>query len=102
MSFFTSAMTAVYMGPCLAVCYSLINAKMRALTSSIFFFVLNFVGLGLGPLAIGFLSDYLEPTYGNLSLRYAFCITFAAGILSGIFFYLASRTYRADLEEVIV
>jgi len=90
------------MGPSLAVSYSLINAKMRALTSSIFFFVLNFIGLGFGPLVIGILSDYFEPSYGNLSLRYAFTITFATGILSAVFYYLASRTYRKDLEEVIV
>jgi len=102
MSFFTSLLTAVYMGPSLAVSYSLINAKMRALTSSIFFFVLNFIGLGFGPLVIGILSDYFEPSYGNLSLRYAFTITFATGILSAVFYYLASRTYRKDLEEVIV
>lgn len=102
MSFFTSLFTAVYMGPCLAVSYSLVNSKMRALTSSIFFFILNFIGLGFGPLVIGILSDYFEPEYGELSLRYAFLITIPVGLLSGLFFYLASRTYREDLEEVIV
>lgn len=101
MTFFTSAFTAFYLGPCLAVSHSLVNAKMRALTSSIFFFVLNLIGLGLGPLSIGILSDIFEPTYGNLSLRYAFISTFMIGIMSMIFFYLASRHYRKDLEQVI-
>ncbi len=98
MTFFTSTFTAFYMGPSLAVCHSLVNAKMRAFTSSIFFFILNLIGLGLGPLSIGLLSDYFEPTYGNLSLRYAFCITIATGIISSILYYMASRTYREDLE----
>ncbi len=98
MVFFTSTFTAFYLGPSIAVCHSLVNAKMRAFTSSIFFFILNLIGLGIGPLAIGLLSDFLEPTYGNLSLRYAFCITIFTGILSSIFFYLGSRTYHSDLE----
>ena len=38
MTFFTSAFTAFYLGPSIAVCHSLVNAKMRALTSAIFFF----------------------------------------------------------------
>ncbi|MFT4567017.1 MAG: putative MFS family arabinose efflux permease [Saprospiraceae bacterium] len=95
--FFTSTFSAFYLGPSIAVCHSLVNAKMRAFTSSIFFFILNLIGLGMGPLTIGLLSDYLEPEYGNLSLRYAFCITIFTGILSSIFFYMGSRTYRDDL-----
>ena len=97
MTFFTSTFTAFYMGPSLAVCHSLVNAKMRAFTSSIFFFILNLIGLGLGPLTIGLLSDYFEPSYGNLSLRYAFCITIATGLISSILFYMASGTYEDDL-----
>jgi len=98
MSFVTSFFTAFYMGPCLAISHSLVNAKMRAFASSIFFFVLNFIGLGLGPLTIGMLSDYFTPEYGNLSLRWAFSITILTGTISSIFFYMASKTYRNDLE----
>ena len=41
------------------------------MASAILFFILNLIGLGMGPSAVGFLSDYLEPTYGVESLRYA-------------------------------
>ena len=95
---FTSMLTAFYLGPAIAVCHSLVNAKMRAFTSAILFFVLNLIGLGLGPLVIGYVSDLLIPTYGDLSLRYAFLTSFIAGVISLIFFVLASRSYLADLE----
>jgi len=101
MTFFTSAFTAFYLGPSIAVCHSLVNAKMRSFTSSIYFFVLNLIGLGLGPLTIGFLSDLFTPTYGNESLRWAFCITILTGLISSILFYLASKSYKSDLEKAI-
>jgi len=94
----TSMLTAFYLGPVIAVCHSLVNAKMRAFTSAILFFVLNLIGLGLGPLVIGYVSDLLIPTYGDLSLRYAFLTSFVAGLISLIFFILASRSYLDDLK----
>ncbi len=87
------------MGPMLAVTHSLVSPQMRSFASAIFFFVLNFIGLGFGPLVIGVLSDLFEPTYGNLSLRYAFLFTFIPGVLSMIFFYKASNHYERELEE---
>ncbi len=98
-SFFTSALTAIYMGPVLAITHSLVNAKMRALASAILFFVLNLIGLGFGPLTVGLLSDYLLPEFGNLSLRWAFCITFVSSGISLVLFYLGSKTYLADLKR---
>ena len=73
---------------------------MRAMTSAILFFVLNIIGLGCGPLAIGFLSDMLEPTYGALSLRYAFTVTYLTGAIAIILFYLAAQNYEKDLGKV--
>ncbi len=34
--------------------------------------MLNAIGLGLGPLTIGIISDYLEPTLGTDALRWHF------------------------------
>lgn len=98
--FFTAMLTAFYLGPCLAVTHHLVKANMRALASAIFFFILNLIGLGFGPLTIGYLSDVLSPRYGAESLRYAFCFTFITYALSMLLFYMASRHYRRDLESV--
>ena len=98
MIFFTSMFTAFYMGPMLAVTHSLVDAKMRSFASAIFFFVLNFIGLGFGPLVVGAISTVLEPTYGTLSLRWAFLFTMIPGILSMIFYYMASKHYRSELS----
>lgn len=98
-TFLTSSLTAFYLGPTIAVTHSLVNARMRAFASAILFFILNLIGLGLGPLTIGAVSDLLAPEYGELSLRWAFCVTFVTGGISLLFAWLGSRTYLNDLES---
>lgn len=96
--FLTSLLSAIYLGPCIAVTHNLVSAKMRALSSAILFLVLNLIGLGLGPLGIGAISDALAPSYGVESLRYAFSFTFFTGGIALLFFWLAASNYPKDLE----
>ena len=70
-TFFSTFAVGVFLGPSLAVIHNLVTAKMRAFASAILFFVLNLIGLGFGPMVIGMVSDYLEPTYQQYSLRWA-------------------------------
>lgn len=94
--FMTALLTAVYLGPSIAITHNLVDAKKRALASAILFLFLNLIGLGLGPLLIGYLSDILEPTYGVESLRYAFTSTWVTGAIAAVLFYLAARTYQSE------
>lgn len=98
-TFFTAFLTAFYLGPTIAVVHNLVNAKMRAFTSAILFFVLNLIGLGFGPLVIGMVSDSLQPQYGIESLRWAFFTTFITGAISCALYYWASKTLKGDLER---
>lgn len=98
--FITALLTAIYLGPCIAVTHNLVNAKMRALSSAILFLILNLIGLGLGPLGIGAISDYLVPTYGTESLRYAFSFTFLTGAIAMLLFWLAAKSYPEDLANI--
>ncbi|MGN6637294.1 MAG: spinster family MFS transporter, partial [Mucilaginibacter sp.] len=52
-----ASLQSVYLGPSLAVAHSLVPASMRALTSAVFFLVINLIGLGFGPLVVGMISD---------------------------------------------
>jgi hypothetical protein len=46
----------MYLGPTFAMTQSLVTPAMRALASAILLFVLNLIGLGLGPVASSALS----------------------------------------------
>ena len=90
----------VYLGNTLAMTHGLVGLRMRALASAILFFILNLIGLGLGPWAIGLLSDLLAPTLGQESLRHAMLYLLPAMMTwSAIHFYLASRTLKEDLAN---
>ena len=89
-----------YMGPVVATCHALVPPAMRAMTSAILFFILNMIGLGLGPLTVGVLSDLYVAQFGDDSLRYAML---TVGVISGsgiALFYLAGRHLIADLASV--
>ena len=47
------------------------RAHMRATASAMFLLINNLIGLGLGTLVIGTISDALKPNYGDEALRYA-------------------------------
>ena len=89
---------ALYIGPSLAVLHGLVPANMRAFSSAIYYFILNFIGLGFGPLVVGMVSDWLQPQYGVDSLRWAMSSSLLVGFLAAIFFYQASKTIKEDLE----
>lgn len=87
-------------GPIFAAIQALVSKRMRSLTVAITFLFANLIGLGLGPLALGVLSDFLNPKLGQESLRYALLI-FAPGSLWMAFHYWkASNTIEADISAV--
>ncbi len=87
-----------YLGPALAISHELVPPAMRALTSSILFFVLNLIGLGMGPLTAGYLSDIFSQTYGDDGLRYAMLVVGVIASSGVLMFYLAARNLPHDLE----
>jgi MFS family permease len=88
----------VFLGSTVATVHGLVGVRMRAMSSAVFFFILNIIGLGLGPFSVGLLSDYLAPDYGQESLRYAMLMILpGVGVLAVVHFMLASRNLREDL-----
>src|SRR5262249_52338877 len=88
-----------YLAPSLAMTQALVPLRMRAQAAAILFFILNIIGYGLGPLCIGALSDYLRPSLGNDSIRWAMIATMIPWAISALCYYQASRTLKADLAR---
>ncbi len=97
--FVPSLVAGMYLGPCLAMTHGLVGLRMRAQASAILFFILNLIGLGIGPMATGWLSDYLRPEFGNLSIRYALITMVMVNIWCAVHYYFATRTLREDLAK---
>ena len=94
-----TALTNSYLGPCLATCQALVPPAMRSLTSAILLFVLNLIGLGLGPLIAGALSDAFSRDHGVEGIRYALVITALIAGLGIVFLVAAARRLPEDLAR---
>jgi len=90
----------MYQAPSFAITQSLATPLMRATAAAVLLFVINIIGLALGPLVTGMLSDALAPRFGDDSLRYALLIVSCVLVWSGIHFWLAARTLEADVVYV--
>ena len=90
----------MYQGPIFSLVQSLSPPAMRSTAAAVLLFVINILGLGLGPSAVGMLSDLLSDRFGADSLRYALLIVTTAYLWSGFHFWRASKSVREDLAAV--
>jgi predicted MFS family arabinose efflux permease len=99
--FVPSLLNNMYLATTFAQTQSLVGVRMRSVASSLLLFVINALGLGLGPLIAGWLSDGLAASAGNESLRYSLLIIGAVtGPWIAFHFYAAGRHIEGDLARV--
>jgi MFS family permease len=92
---------ADYLGPTFALTQGLVGLRMRALASSILLFILNLIGLGLGPQLTGILSDVFS-AYTDLgvdSLRMALVCVLLVNIIATLFYWMAGRDLVKDMAR---
>lgn len=88
----------VYLGNTIATAHAIVGPRMRATASAVLFLIINIIGLGGGPWAIGFLSDLLAQSRGGESLRYAMLWVLPPVMAwSATHFWLAGRSLRQDM-----
>ena len=94
-----TALGLVWLGPVISVIQHLVPPNMRATASAIFLFINNLIGIGIGTLAIGALSDALQAQYGDESLRYSIVAGTVFYIMAASLFFLASRWVEKDWDR---
>lgn len=73
--------------------------QVRALASSIFLFILNLIGIGLGPTSVALFTDYIFKDEN--AIRYSLVLLFLiGGGLSLIGTLLALKPYRKAIEDI--
>jgi MFS family permease len=75
----------------------LVPNHKRAIAASVYLMIFNLIGLGLGPLFVGMLSDVYIPHLGDASLRWSMISVLMVSVL-GIVFYL--RTAGSVLNDI--
>ena len=89
-----------YLGPSYAMVQTLVPLRMRAVAAAISLFMMNIIGLGLGPQFVGITSDLLMPYFGGQSLRYALMVCSCLNLWAAFHFYLVSRSLGGAYEKL--
>jgi predicted MFS family arabinose efflux permease len=90
-----NALNILWLGPVTTAVQHLVPRPMRATASASFLLINNLVGLGVGPLLIGGLSDALKSTYGVDALRNAAVACCAFYLVATLLMLLCVKPLRA-------
>jgi MFS family permease len=93
-------LNSLWYGPIYAGVQGLVQPRTRATAAAVLLFVANLIGLGLGPLAVGALSDILANQAGlgeAAGLRWALLLSGVIGLLVAFCFWSARRTIREEM-----
>lgn len=91
---------AMWLGPVFSLTQTMARLRMRSVSAAILFFIINLIGLGLGPQVVGVLNDTLFADLGAESVRASLLLVIVGmNLWALVHFLLAARTLRADLQR---
>ncbi|HWI77112.1 MAG TPA: MFS transporter [Sphingomicrobium sp.] len=94
-----NAVNILWLGPVITAVQHLAPARMRSTASGSFLLINNLIGLGVGPLLIGRLSDALKSSYGADALRAAAVGGTIFYLLAAVLMFFAAGRLRNDWVE---
>ena len=94
-----TVLTNGFAAPTYATVQSIVPPRMRSTASAFLLLIMAIVGMGLGPQAVGVLSDVFRPSTGEDSLRWAMTAVMAVKVLAAWRFYVAGRHLLPDLRQ---
>jgi MFS family permease len=92
-------LNSLYYGPTYSSVQGLVPPPARAVASATLLFGQNLIGLGLGPLFFGMLSDFIRPHVGEDSVRYVLFGAAWLGLIPAFFFWRCSLRLNAELDR---
>ena len=89
----------VHWGPHLALVQEVVTPELRAQAAAYAMFFANMLGLGVGPVIIGLMSDLARPQYGEDSLTVALMVALSAFVLGAIAYWRAIDPLTARIAK---
>ncbi|KTE23972.1 MULTISPECIES: MFS transporter [unclassified Sphingopyxis] len=97
---FPPVLNTMWYGPGYAAVQGLVQPQTRATASAVLLFIINLIGLGLGPLGVGAVSDFISGPMGLGSaegVRWSLMIFILFGAVASGLFWLARRSIREEM-----
>jgi len=83
--------------PCtFALVLALVDPRMRAVTTSFYLLIFNLVGQIVGPLAVGWLNEFLEPSFGDSAIRYSLLISPVSMLIGAAVLLVLAGHFKED------
>ncbi len=98
--FLSNLLWAAQYSPQYNVQLGLVGTRMRATVLAVIALFIAIVGIGIGPLLTGVLSDYLQPIYGERALGYSLLFSVVIQLWSAVHFLIAAKYIREDYKRV--
>jgi len=95
----TTLLFFLHYGPCYSMVLNLAQPRMRAMASAVTLLIVNLIGMGLGPQAVGIMADLLVPVFGDDALQWALLFTTAITPLAVWLLWSTGKTAQEDLDE---
>lgn len=97
--FLPTVFNSFYYGPTYSAAQGLVPLRARAIAAAALLFFQNLIGLGLGPLFFGVLSDWIQPIYGEDSVQYVLYGAAVLGLVPAFFFWRCSLHLDRELDR---
>lgn len=97
---FPPVLNTMWYGPGYAAVQGLVQPQTRATASAVLLFIINLIGLGLGPLGVGAVSDFISGPMGLGSaegVRWSLMIFILFGALASALFWMARSSIREEM-----
>ena len=91
-------LNSLYYGPSYALAQQLVVPQARAMATATMVFAQNLIGLGLGPLFFGMMSDSFKPIAGTDSVQWVLFGAAWLGLIPAFFFWRASLRLTAEVQ----
>jgi MFS family permease len=93
-------LNGLWYGPAYAAIQGLVRPETRATATAILLFIVNLVGLGMGPLVVGAVSDLLAGPFGlgpAQGVRWSLTFFTLFGVVASVLFWKARSSIREEM-----
>jgi MFS family permease len=94
-----NALNILWLGPVTTAIQHLVPQPLRSTASACFLLINNLIGLGIGPLLIGALSEAFKARFGAEALRYASVTVVSFYLVAAALMFMAARSMATDWVE---
>ena len=89
----------IYASISYAAMQELVPPRMRSMSSAVMLLCLTLIGIGLGPVLVGILSDAFSAELGQRSIARALLWLLVLNATSCVFYLMAAKHYRSDVAR---